>query len=323
MEPPVLQVENVHVTLHTSRGVLPAVDGVSFAIAAGETLALVGESGCGKSMTALSIIRLVPSPPGRITQGSVALRGENLLDKPEEAMRAVRGDRISMVFQEPMTSLDPVFTIGRQLTETVLAHRDVTHSEATRLAIDMLRRVRIPEPERRMAAYPHELSGGMRQRVMIAIALLCRPDLLIADEPTTALDVTTQAQILELIRELRAELGMAVLLITHALGVVAEMADRVAVMYAGRVVELAPVEAIFATPRHPYTVGLLAANPDLAFGQDRLATIPGTVPNLLDPPPGCRFWPRCPRADDACRAAQPELRELSPGHAAACWKAAG
>ncbi len=322
MGAPVLAVEGIHVALHTARGVIPAVDGVSFEIGAGETLALVGESGCGKSMTALSIIRLVPSPPGRITQGSVTLKGESLLDKPEEAMRAVRGDRISMVFQEPMTSLDPVFTIGRQLTETVLAHRAVSQAEAARLAIEMLQRVRISEPARRMAAYPHELSGGMRQRVMIAIALLCRPDLLIADEPTTALDVTTQAQILDLIRELRAELGMSVLLITHALGVVAEMADRVAVMYAGRIVELAPVEAIFASPRHPYTVGLLGANPDLALGQDRLATIPGTVPNLLNPPPGCRFWPRCPRADEACRAGQPALREFAPGHFAACWKAA-
>ena len=318
---PVLSVQGVHVTLHTARGDVPAVDGVSFEIGAGETLALVGESGCGKSMTALSIMRLVPTPPGRIVAGSVRLRGDELLDKTEAAMRAVRGDRISMVFQEPMTSLDPVFTVGRQLTETVLAHRSVSRDEATQLAVAMLRKVRIPEPVRRMAAYPHELSGGMRQRIMIAIALLCRPDLLIADEPTTALDVTTQAQILELIRELRVEFGMAVLLITHALGVVAEMADRVAVMYAGRIVEMADVATIFAAPRHPYTTGLLASIPDLVQSGQRLATIPGTVPNLLNPPPGCRFWPRCPRADAACRDAQPPLVEVGAGHLAACWKA--
>ncbi len=320
--PPVLSVRDLHVRLDTARGVIPAVDGVSFDINPGETLAVVGESGCGKSMTALAVMRLVPSPPGRITEGSVRLKGEELLEKTEDAMRALRGDRLSMVFQEPMTSLDPVFTVGRQLTETVLAHRDVSREAAARLSVEMLRKVRIPEPERRMAAYPHELSGGMRQRVMIAIALLCRPDLLIADEPTTALDVTTQAQILDLIRELRAELGMAVLLITHALGVVAEMADRVAVMYAGRIVELADVETIFASPRHPYTAGLLASIPDLVASGERLATIPGTVPNLLNPPPGCRFWPRCPRADTACRDAQPPLVDLGAGHLAACWKAA-
>jgi oligopeptide/dipeptide ABC transporter ATP-binding protein len=238
-------------------------------------------------------------------------------------MRRIRGDRIGMVFQEPMTSLDPVFTIGRQLTETVLSHRPVSRDEAVSMSVAMLRRVHISAPERRMASYPHELSGGMRQRVMIAMALLCRPDLLIADEPTTALDVTTQAQILELMRELRAELGMAVLLITHALGVVAEMADGVAVMYAGRIVEMAPVGEVFRAPRHPYTIGLLNSIPDLARPQDRLVTIPGSVPNLVHPPPGCAFWPRCPRADAGCRAAAPPLAEVAPQHLAACWKAAG
>jgi peptide/nickel transport system ATP-binding protein len=237
-------------------------------------------------------------------------------------MRRIRGDRIGMVFQEPMTSLDPVFTIGRQLTETVLSHRAMHEDEADAMSIAMLRHVHIPAAERRMLSYPHELSGGMRQRVMIAMALLCRPDLLIADEPTTALDVTTQAQILELMRELRAELGMAVLLITHALGVVAEMADRVAVMYAGRIVEMATVEEIFHSPRHPYTIGLLNAIPDLARPQHRLATIPGSVPNLLRPPPGCPFWPRCPRADAGCRAALPPLVAVAANHLAACWKAA-
>jgi len=316
-----LEVTDLGVSLHTARGVLAAVDGVSFAIAAGETLALVGESGCGKTMTALSVMRLVPDPPGRIERGSIRFGDDDLLSKTPEEMRRLRGDRIAMVFQEPMTSLDPVFTIGRQLTEAVLAHRVVGGSEAKALSVAMLQKVKIPEPERRMDSYPHEMSGGMRQRVMIAMALLCRPDLLIADEPTTALDVTTQAQILELIRELRAEFGMAVLLITHALGVVAEMADRVAVMYAGRIIETAPVEQIFAAPRHPYTVGLLNSIPDMVRPQDRLATIPGTVPNLLHLPPGCRFWPRCPLADEACRAAQPPLIAVGDNHFAACWKA--
>ena len=317
-----LDVEDLAVELHTSRGVLGAVNGVSFAIDAGETLALVGESGCGKTMTALSVMRLIPDPPARIVRGHIRFGGDDLLAKTPEEMRRLRGDRIGMVFQEPMTSLDPVFTIGRQLTETVLSHRSVREDEAVAMSVAMLKRVHIPAAERRMASYPHELSGGMRQRVMIAMALLCRPDLLIADEPTTALDVTTQAQILELMRELRAELGMAVLLITHALGVVAEMADRVAVMYAGRIVEMAPVEDIFRAPRHPYTIGLLNAIPDLARPQDRLVTIPGSVPNLLRPPPGCPFWPRCTRADAACRAALPPLAEVAANHFAACWKAA-
>jgi oligopeptide/dipeptide ABC transporter ATP-binding protein len=321
MNRPLLDVNDLGVSLHTGKGTLAAVDGVSFAIGAGETLALVGESGCGKTMTALSVMRLVPDPPGRIERGQIRFGNEDLLAKTPEEMRRLRGDRLSMVFQEPMTSLDPVFTVGRQLTETVLSHREVGRDEAARLSVAMLQRVKIPDPARRMRAYPHEMSGGMRQRVMIAMALLCRPDLLIADEPTTALDVTTQAQILELIRELRAEFGMAVLLITHALGVVAEMADRVAVMYAGRIVESASVEEIFRAPRHPYTVGLLNSIPDLARPQDRLATIPGAVPNLLHLPPGCRFWPRCPLADAGCCAAQPSLAAVGDNHLAACWKA--
>ena len=318
---PVLEVRDLRVALHTRRGVIHAVDGVSLRIEAGETLALVGESGCGKTMTALSVIGLVPKPPGVIEGGQVLLQGDDLVPKDDEAMRRLRGDRLGMVFQEPMTSLDPVFTIGTQLVETVLAHREMGRAEARALAVAMLKRVQIPEAERRMDSYPHELSGGMRQRVMIAIALLNRPDLLIADEPTTALDVTTQAQILALMRELRAEFGMAVLLITHALGVVAEMADRVAVMYAGRVVETAPVEEIFANPRHPYTRGLLASIPDLAESGTRLATIPGTVPNLLHKPPGCCFWPRCPIAEARCREGEPMLEEQVPGHHAACFKA--
>ena len=318
---PVLEVRDLRVALHTRRGVIHAVDGVSLRIEAGETLALVGESGCGKTMTALSVIGLVPKPPGVIEGGQVLLQGDDLVPKGDEAMRRLRGDRLGMVFQEPMTSLDPVFTIGTQLVETVLAHREIGRAEARALAVAMLKRVQIPEAERRMESYPHELSGGMRQRVMIAIALLNRPDLLIADEPTTALDVTTQAQILALMRELRAEFGMAVLLITHALGVVAEMADRVAVMYAGRVVETAPVEEIFSSPRHPYTRGLLASIPDLAESGTRLATIPGTVPNLLHKPPGCCFWPRCPIAEAGCREGEPALEEQAPGHHAACFKA--
>jgi peptide/nickel transport system ATP-binding protein len=321
MTAPVLEVRDLRVALHTRRGVIHAVDGVSLRIEPGETLALVGESGCGKTMTALSVIGLVPKPPGVIERGQVLLNGDDLVPKSDEQMRRLRGDRLGMVFQEPMTSLDPVFTIGTQLVETVLAHRDIGRAEARALAVAMLKRVQIPEAERRMDNHPHEMSGGMRQRVMIAIALLNRPDLLIADEPTTALDVTTQAQILALMRELRAEFGMAVLLITHALGVVAEMADRVAVMYAGRVVETAPVEEIFARPLHPYTRGLLASIPDLAESGARLATIPGSVPNLLHKPPGCCFWPRCPIAEARCRDGEPSLVTLAPGHEAACWKA--
>jgi len=319
--PPLLDVRDLKTSLYTRRGVLPAVDRVSFALEPGETLALVGESGCGKTMTALSVIRLVPAPPGRIEHGRVLFRGDDLLARSPEEMRRIRGDRISMVFQEPMTSLDPVFTVGRQLIETVQAHRNVSHKEAWELSVGMLRKVRIPEPQRRMASYPHELSGGMRQRVMIGMALACSPDLLIADEPTTALDVTTQAQILELVKELREDLRMAVLLITHALGVVAEMADRVAVMYAGRIVEYAPVDTVFGNPRHPYTVGLLQSIPDLELTRERLSTIPGTVPSLLRPPPGCYFWPRCPLAGEICRDAQPPLAQVGQSHYAACWKA--
>ena len=318
---PLLDVRDLKTSLYTRRGVLSAVDRVSFALEPGETLAPVGESGCGKTMTALSVIRLVPDPPGRIEHGQVLFRGDDLLARSPEEMRRIRGDRISMVFQEPMTSLDPVFTVGRQLIETVQAHRNVSRKEAWELSVGMLRKVRIPEPHRRMASYPHELSGGMRQRVMIGIALACSPDLLIADEPTTALDVTTQAQILELVRELREDLGMAVLLITHALGVVAEMADRVAVMYAGHIVESAPVDVIFGNPKHPYTVGLLQSIPDIELTRERLSTIPGTVPSLLHPPPGCYFWPRCPLADQVCREAQPPLIQVGQSQYAACWKA--
>jgi len=321
MAGPVLDVRDLRVSLHTRRGAIHAVDGVSLHIDAGETLAVVGESGCGKTMTALSIIRLIPDPPGRIEGGQVLLNGDDLVSKTPEDMRRLRGDRVAMVFQEPMTSLDPVFTIGTQLVEALFAHRAMPRAAAQAEAVAMLKRVQIPEAERRMDNYPHEMSGGMRQRVMIAIALINRPDLLIADEPTTALDVTTQAQILELIKQLRADLGMSVLLITHALGVVAEMADRVAVMYAGRVVESAGVEEIFTNPRHPYTRGLLASIPDMAVGQARLATIPGTVPNLLHKPPGCCFWPRCPIAEPACRNGEPPLVEVAAAHVAACWKA--
>jgi peptide/nickel transport system ATP-binding protein len=298
-----------------------AVDGVSFTLLAGRTLGIVGESGCGKSVTALSIMGLVPQPPGRIAGGAVLLDGVDLLRLPAAALRELRGNQMSMIFQEPMTSLNPAFTIGDQIIEGILRHRDVSAREARARALEMLRRVRIPAPEQRIDDYPHKLSGGMRQRAMIAMALACDPMLLIADEPTTALDVTVQAQILDLMRALRDETGAAIILITHDLGVIAELAQDVIVMYAGKVVERADVAALFADPQHPYTVGLLGSIPKLHADQQTLATIEGVVPNPLDMPPGCRFNPRCPFAVDECRAAEPPLAEVKPGHFAACWRA--
>jgi peptide/nickel transport system ATP-binding protein len=319
-----LEVEGLETVLATRAGVLRAVDGVSFAVRPGETLAVVGESGCGKSMTALSLMRLVPSPPARIVAGSVRLGGRDLLRLDEEEMRAVRGGEIAMIFQEPMTSLNPVLTIGRQIAEMVRLHDRVSRAAALERAVEMLRRVRIPEPEQRAGAYPHQLSGGMRQRAMIAMALACRPKVLIADEPTTALDVTIQAQILELMLELQRELGAAVILITHDLGVVAETAQRVIVMYAGRMVEEAPVDELFAAPLHPYTRGLLASVPRLAEDDERepvrLREIPGAVPSLIGRPAGCAFAPRCALADDRCRAAAPPYEERRSGHRVACWR---
>ncbi len=319
-ESPLLEVEELRTWFRTRSGEARAVDGVSFQLRAGETLGLVGESGSGKSVTALSLLGLVPRPAGRIVPGSsVRLRGEELVGAGEERLRAVRGGEIAMVFQEPMTSLNPVLTIGRQVEEGIRAHRGLSAGEARKEAIRMLARVGIPEPEDRIRAYPHQLSGGMRQRVMIAMALACRPSILVADEPTTALDVTVQAQILELLLDLQGELGMAILLITHDLGVVAEGPDRVAVMYAGRIVETATVGELFEAPAHPYTEGLLAAVPDPERRVGRLTAIPGSVPDPSRWPEGCRFHPRCPHAWDRCRAAEPDLLATGRSARARCW----
>jgi peptide/nickel transport system ATP-binding protein len=322
-----LEVDGLQTYFFTRHGVVKAVDGVSFALRPAETLAIVGESGCGKSVTALSLMRLVPDPPGRIVGGTVRLAGTDLLGLDEAAMRGVRGKDISMIFQEPMTSLNPVMTIGKQIAEVLLLHERLSAAAARRKAVDMLRLVRIPEPEQRAKEYPHQLSGGMRQRAMIAMALACNPKVLIADEPTTALDVTIQAQILEIILDLQVKLGTAVILITHDLGVVAETAQRVIVMYAGRKVEEASVDELFARPLHPYTHGLLASIPRLGLmrgetdGADgRLKEIPGMVPALSHLPPGCVFAPRCAFADERCRREYPPYEQKRPGHWAACWR---
>ncbi|MEW5879483.1 MAG: ABC transporter ATP-binding protein [Pseudomonadota bacterium] len=317
---PLLQVEDLRAAFRTDRGPALAVDGVSFALAPGEAVCIVGESGCGKSVTALSIMGLVPRANADLG-GRVLFEGRDLLRLPDTALADLRGDRLAMIFQEPMTSLNPAFTIGSQLAEVLIRHRGASKADARAAAIEMLRHVRIPAPEKRIDEFPHRLSGGMRQRVMIAMALLCRPRLLIADEPTTALDVTIQAQVLELMRALRGELQTAILLITHDLGVVAEMADRVIVMYAGQIVEEARVDALFALPQHPYTVGLLGAIPSLAGRRRRLAAIEGMVPAATAMPAGCRFAPRCPFADDTCRREAPPLVEVKAGHRSRCWKA--
>jgi len=317
-----LVVEDLKTYFFTRDGVVRAVDGVSFSVGRGETLAIVGESGCGKSVTSLSILRLIVSPPGRTVAGRVLFEGRDLLALSAAQMRSIRGDAISMIFQEPMTSLNPVLTIGKQVREVLTLHRGLSREDASRRALEMLRLVHIPEAERRIEQYPHQLSGGMRQRVMIAMALACEPRLLIADEPTTALDVTIQAQILDLMRELKRRTGAAIVLITHDLGVVAEMAQRVVVMYAGRKVEEASVGDLFARPRHPYTRGLLDSMPKLRAGGDdarRLAEIPGTVPSLMEPIVGCTFAPRCAFATERCRIEYPPLEEKAPGHVAACW----
>ena len=321
-----LDVKDLQTWFYTRQGIVKAVDGVSFNLRKGETLGIVGESGCGKSITALSVMRLVPDPPGRIIGGRVTLDGRDLLDLDEAEMRLVRGNDISMIFQEPMTSLNPVLTIGYQIAEALILHRDMSRTEALSRAVEMLDMMRIPEPAQRAREYPHQLSGGMRQRAMIAMALACNPKVLIADEPTTALDVTIQAQILDLIVRLQQELGTAVILITHDLGVVAETTQRIIVMYAGRKVEEADVVPLFANPMHPYTHGLMASVPRLAImsGEDaaaaeRLEEIPGIVPPLNDLPPGCAFAPRCRFADDRCRAEYPPYQEKQPGHWAACW----
>jgi peptide/nickel transport system ATP-binding protein len=325
-EAAVLDVKGLQTVFFTNSGLFRAVDDVSFTVGRGETLAIVGESGCGKSVTALSIMRLVPDPPGRIVGGTVVLEGTDLLGLDEAEMRAIRGNRISMIFQEPMTSLNPVMRIGDQITEAVRLHRKMSHKEAWKQAVEMLRLVRIPEPERRAVEYPHQLSGGMRQRAMIAMALACRPALLIADEPTTALDVTIQAQILALVLDLQKELGMGLILITHDLGVVAQTAQRVIVMYAGKKVEEADVETLFAQPRHPYTRGLMASIPTVPLPgvktDARLVEIPGMVPSLTNLPAGCAFAPRCTLAIPRCREEYPPLQAFGASHLAACWRAA-
>jgi oligopeptide/dipeptide ABC transporter ATP-binding protein len=316
-----LEVRDLQTHFFTDDGVVRAVDGVSYPVHAGETLAVVGESGSGKSVTALSILRLVATPPGRIVGGSIPFRGRDLLSLSEAEMRAIRGKEISMIFQEPMTSLNPVYSCGEQILEVLVLHERLDRAAARARTIELLRMVNIPSPEQRVDEYPHQMSGGMRQRVMIAMALACKPALLIADEPTTALDVTIQAQILELLKRLRAELGMAVLLITHDLGVVAETADRVAVMYAGQVVEYCGVREAFRATRHPYTAGLLASLPRLGAERDRLRVIPGNVPNPVRFPSGCRFHPRCPIAVERCRVEMPALRDVGGGHLARCFRA--
>lgn len=320
---PLLSVQNLRTHFATRNGVVRAVDGLSFDVNAGETLAIVGESGCGKSVTSLSILRLLDEPPAKLA-GNIFFGGRDLLALDEAAMRRLRGNEISMVFQEPMTSLNPLVTIGRQLVEPIVLHQGLSRAKARARALEMLTLVGISLPEHRVAEYPHQLSGGMRQRVMIAMAIACNPKILVADEPTTALDVTIQAQILDLMRDLQARIGSAIVLITHDLGVVAEMAQRVVVMYAGRKVEDASVEEIFLNPRHPYTRGLLGAIPKLeslaeeTTSRQRLVEIPGVVPSLIAPLDGCSFAGRCPMVRDVCRRVAPALREVSVGHVAAC-----
>jgi oligopeptide/dipeptide ABC transporter ATP-binding protein len=314
----ILEVKDLQTSFFTDRGEVKAVDHVSFDLYRGKTVGIVGESGCGKSVTSLSIMRLIPNPPGRIVGGQILYKGQDLLKLDMEQMRKIRGNEISMIFQEPMTSLNPVFTVGNQLVEAIRLHQDLSKSAAIEKAVSMLKLVGIPAPDKRIHDYPHQLSGGMRQRVMIAMALSCNPNILIADEPTTALDVTIQAQILDLLKDLQQKMGMSIMLITHDLGVVAEMADEVVVMYAGKVVERAPVKEIFASPKHPYTQGLLNSIPVLSkdptgkMKKNRLEPIPGIVPNLLDLPKGCRFQERCKHVSSACREVEPELKPV-PG----------
>ena len=324
--PPLLEVQDLQTLFHAENEVARAVNGVSFALRKGETLAIVGESGSGKSVTSLSIMRLVPTPPGEIAGGRVLFRGRDLLALPEAEMRRIRGNDIGMIFQEPMSSLNPLLTVGEQIAEVVRLHQGMGRSAAWRRAIEMLTRVNIPDPDRRVGEYPHRLSGGMRQRVMIAMALACRPALLIADEPTTALDVTIQSQILHLMRALQVEMNMGVLFITHNLGVVAQIADRVAVMYAGRIVEQGDVATVFASPLHPYTRALLSSIPRMeSSGRDparRLLSIPGQVPSPAALPPGCSYAPRCPLADGTCRSTMPPLTDVLQGHEVRChhWR---
>ncbi|WP_186646275.1 ABC transporter ATP-binding protein [Fluviispira vulneris] len=316
----ILKVENLITNFNVSGKNITAVDDCSFQVNKGKTLGIVGESGCGKSVTSLSIMRLIPSPPGNISSGKIFFEKKNLLQLSEKEMRSIRGNRISMIFQEPMTSLNPVYTIGYQIAEVFILHKGASHKEARDLSIEMLKQVRIPSPEKRFNEYPHQLSGGMRQRIMIAIALACKPALLIADEPTTALDVTIQAQILALMNNLQKENGMSTILITHDLGVVAETCDDVVVMYAGKVVEKSSAKELFTNPKHPYTIGLLNSIPKLGEKKHRLNTIPGIVPSLANLPKGCRFQDRCSLASKECKETEPELKLINPNKYAACFK---
>ena len=323
MQDVILDIRNLKTFFYTYDGVAKAVDDISYRLSRGEPLGIVGESGCGKSVSALSILRLIPDPPGRIVEGQIFFKGTNLLELPYERMREIRGNHISMIFQEPMTSLNPVFTVGNQIAEAFHLHQGLGRHEAIEKSIDMLRLVNIPSPEKCVGQYPHELSGGMRQRAMIAIALACNPEILIADEPTTALDVTIQAQIIDLMLRLKEELGMAIILITHDLGIIAETVKRVIVMYAGKIVEEAPTRTIFKKPFHPYTQGLMQAIPRLGdkvkLGRVRLEEISGVVPSLYDLPPGCSFSTRCSRVMAICKKKEPELEEIDEAHLCRCW----
>jgi len=330
---PILRVSGLKTSFFTSQGIFQAVNGIDFEVRKGKVLGLVGESGCGKTVTALSVMRLVPDPPGRIVAGKILFQGTDLVALPEKEMRSIRGKRIAMIFQEPMTSLNPVFTVGNQIMEMLKLHLGMNKRDALNRTIELLTQVGIPSPGQRVKEYPHQLSGGMRQRVMIAMAISCHPEIVFADEPTTALDVTIQAQILELLKRLREELGMAMVLISHDLGVIAEVADEVAIMYAGRIVEHTSKEELFENPLHPYTKGLLASLPrfdqqnTIPAGRtgrrkrERLKAITGMVPRLSDLPPGCTFHPRCPVAIEVCHKEEPQLLEVSPGHKVQCWLA--
>ena len=320
MDSLLLQVKDLKTYFYTDDGVIKAVDGVDFAIKRGETLGMVGESGCGKSITSLSILRLIQEPPGKIVSGEIWFKGEELLKKNPEEMRKIRGNKISMIFQEPMTSLNPVYTIGEQISETIRFHQKLDKKKALKKTIELLKLVSLPFPETRVHDYPHELSGGQRQRVMIAMALSCKPDLLIADEPTTALDVTIQAQILELIKKLKDEIGMSILMITHDLGVIAEVSDNVIVVYAGKVLEYADVKTIFCNPRHPYTIALQNSIPLISNRPGKkLEAIQGEIPDPLALPSGCKFYPRCKFAIDLCRQEEPELEKIEDNHFVRCW----
>jgi peptide/nickel transport system ATP-binding protein/oligopeptide transport system ATP-binding protein len=320
-----LDLKELHTHFYTPEGVVKAVNGVSFSISSGKTLGILGESGCGKSVTALSIMRLIPDPPGKIRAGKIDFSGTDLTRMPLSQIRRIRGNQISMIFQEPMTSLNPVYTVGNQISETYITHQGLNQKEAMDKAVEMLQMVGIPSPDKRVHEFPHQLSGGMRQRVMIAIAMACKPQLLIADEPTTALDVTIQAQILDLMLRLQDELGMSIMIITHDLGVIAEVSDEVVVMYAGQVVENSTIDTLFDNSRHPYTIGLMQSIPQLGrkfkIGKESLKEIPGTVPNLIKLPDGCMFWPRCSKVMERCRHERPPTFTLTSDHGVRCWLA--